>query len=52
MGANNITADYFSHASSSSRKQSDAIFTSYNLDKSDKLVDAINNLKITTPDMS
>ena len=43
---NNITADAFSHASSSQREHADAIFTSEKIDKTDNLVDAINNLKI------
>ena len=44
--ANNIIADAFSHASSSQRKNTDAIFTSDNLDKLGKLVNAINSLSI------
>ena len=44
--ANNFTADAFSHAFSSQRENANAIFTSENLDKLDKLVDTINNLTI------
>ena len=44
--ANNVTADAFSHASSSQRENADTIFTSEKLDKSDELVDAINKLTI------
>ena len=42
----NVTADSFSHAYSSQREISDAIFTIENLDKSDELVGTINNLTI------
>ena len=38
----NVTADEFSHASSSQRENSNAIFTSEKLEKSDELVNAIN----------
>ena len=51
-GANNVIADAFSHASSSQREILDAIFTSEKLEKSDQLVDAINNLTINTPNIS
>ena len=44
--ANNVTADAFSRVSSLQRENLDAIFTGENLDKSDELVDAINNSKI------
>ena len=44
--ANNVTADAFSHASSLQREKADAIFTREKLDKSDELVEAINNLTI------
>ena len=44
--ANNITADVFSHASSSPRENLNAICTSEKLEKSDKLIEAINNLTI------
>ena len=47
--ANNINAYAFSHASSSQRENTDMIFTSEKLDKSDELVNAINNL--TTSDV-
>ena len=43
---NNFTADTFSHASSATRENSIAIFTSDNLDKSDKIVDSVDNLTI------
>ena len=43
---NNVTADEFSHASSSQRENVDKIFTSKKLDKPDKLVDSINKLTI------
>ena len=46
MDANNFTADAFSHVSSSQRENLDAIFTSEKLEIFDKIVDAINNLKI------
>ena len=42
--ANNVTADAFSHSSSSQRENLNAIFTSEKLEKLDKLVNAINNL--------
>ena len=44
--AKKITVDTFSHASSSQRENSDAIFTSQKLEQQDELVKAINNLKI------
>ena len=37
-GANNITADTFSRTSNAQRENSNAIFTSENLDQLDKLV--------------
>ena len=43
---NNVTADAFSLASNSQRENADATFTSDKLDKSDKLVNMINNLTI------
>ena len=46
MEANNVTADAFRHASISQRENSDAVFTSEKLDKSDNLVNEINNLTI------
>ena len=46
MDATNVTADAFSHVSSSERVNSERIFTSEKIDKSDKLVNAINNLTI------
>ena len=44
--ANNITADEFSHGSSSKRENEEAIFISEKLDKSDELVDEINKSTI------
>ena len=44
--ANDITADTFFHASSAKRENSKTMFTTENLDKLDKLVDAVKNLKI------
>ena len=46
MDANNVTDDTFSHASSSQRQILNTIFTSDKLEKSDKLVNAINNFTI------
>ena len=46
MDANNVNTDGFSHASSSKRENTDAILTSENLDKSDELVNVINDLKM------
>ena len=46
MDSRNVTADAFSHASIPQRKNAGAIFTSEKLDKSDKIVNAINNSKI------
>ena len=46
MNADNITADAFSYAPSSQREKPNAIFTSDKLEKSDKLDDTIDNLKI------
>ena len=45
-GANNVTDDTFSHASSSQRENLNAIFTIEKLEKSDELVDEVKNLKI------
>ena len=44
--ANSISVDTFSHAYSAQRENANAIFTSEKLDKSDELVDAVNNLTI------
>ena len=44
MDATNITAEMFSHAPSSQRENPNEIFTSERLEKSDELVDTINNL--------
>ena len=44
--AENVTADTFSLASSAQRKNANAIFINEKLDKSDKLVDAVNKLTI------
>ena len=46
MDANNVTADTFIHASSAHRENTNVIFTSEKLDKSDKIIDAVNNLTI------
>ena len=46
MDANNVASDTFSHASNTKRDNANAIFTSEKLDKSDELVDAVNNLTI------
>ena len=43
--ANDVTADTFSHTSNAQRENSNAIFTSEKLDKSDELVDAVEILK-------
>ena len=43
---NNVTADAFIFVSSSHRDKLNAILTSENLEKLDKLVDAINSLAI------
>ena len=45
-GANNVTVDTFNHTSSTQRDNENAIFTSEKLDKSDELVDAVNNLTV------
>ena len=42
----NVTADTFSRASNTQRKNSNAIFTNEKLDKSYELVDAVMNLTI------
>ena len=42
---NNVTVDTFSQ-SSAQREKSNAIFTSEKLDKSEELVDTVNNLTI------
>ena len=44
--ANNVTVDIFSHTSSAQRENENAIFTGEKLDKSDELVDAVNNSTI------
>ena len=44
--ANNFTVDTFSHMSNTQRENANEIFTSEKLDKSDELVDAVNNLTI------
>ena len=44
--ANTITMDISSHASNAQRENSNAIFTSEKLDKSDELVDAVKILTI------
>ena len=46
MDANNVTADVFSHASSSKRENVDLIFTCEKLDNTDELVNTINGLII------
>ena len=44
--ANNVTADTFSHTPNTQKQNTNAIFISEKLDKSDELVDEVNNLKI------
>ena len=44
--SNNATADIFSHASNTQIANANLIFTSEKIDKSDDLVDAVNNLTI------
>ena len=44
--AKNVTADAFSHASNEHRENANTTFTSEKLDKSDELVDTVNNLTI------
>ena len=44
--AKNVTADKFRHVSSAQRENENTIFTIKKLDISDKLVDAVKNLKI------
>ena len=46
--ADNVTADALSHASGLYRENLDNIFTNKKLDKSDKLINAINNLTINS----
>ena len=46
MDAENVITVAFIHASRSQRENSDAIFTFEKIDKSDRLVDSINNLTI------
>ena len=43
---NNVTTDTFSRASHTQRENENEIFTSDELNKSDKLVDSVKNLKI------
>ena len=43
---NNVTADTFSHASSAHIENANMIFTSEKIDKLDKLVGTVKNLKI------
>ena len=44
--ANNLTADEFSHASKTQRENTNALFTSEDLDKSDDLANALKDLTI------
>ena len=44
MDANNVIVDTFSHASNTQRENTNMIFTSEKIYKSDKLVDAVKNL--------
>ena len=44
--AKNVTSDTFSNTSNTQRQNANTIFTSENLDKSDKRSDAVNNLTI------
>ena len=46
MDANNVTGDTISHASSAYRGNTNTIFTSEKIDKSDKIVDSVKNLTI------
>ena len=46
MDANNVTVDTFSHASNEQRENTNTIFTSDKLDKSDDLLDIVKNLTI------
>ena len=41
---NNVTANIFSNASNTNRKNANRIFRSEKIDKSDELVDSVNNL--------
>ena len=43
MDTNNVTDNWFSHASSPQKENADKIFTSEKVDTSSKLVDKINN---------
>ena len=45
-GANNATADTFSHASNTQRENANVSYKNQNLDKSDKLVNAVKKLTI------
>ena len=44
--ANNITADTFSHVSNTQKENANTIFISEKINKSNKMVDAVNNLTI------
>ena len=44
--ANNITTNTYSHTTNTQRENSNVIFTSENLDKSDKLADTLKHLTI------
>ena len=44
--ANNATADTFSHASNTQRENANVSYKNQNLDKSDKLVNAVKKLTI------
>ena len=46
MDANNVTLDTFSHTSNTQIDHANSVFTSEKIDKSDELVDAVNNMKI------
>ena len=46
MDANNVTTDTSSHTSNTQIENTNTIFTSDKLDKSDDLVDAVKKLKI------
>ena len=46
MNANNVTADTFSHASSSQRENLKVIFKSEKLEKVYKIVNSVNNMTI------
>ena len=46
VDVNNVTTDTFSHTSNTQKENANTILTSEKLDKSDELVNAVNNLTI------